>query len=95
VTPKFRTHKGVISPARFGPEQIQIQLVPRRQTETKPGNATKTASVWVVPTVGFLLGAPAPFSLAAIGIIVRNGYAETTPSPEKPTRQPLWKHPSG
>ena len=30
--------------------------------------------MWVALAVGFVLGAPTPFQLAAIGIMVRNGY---------------------
>jgi hypothetical protein len=31
-------------------------------------------SIWVAIAVGVLLGAPTPFSLAAIGTMVRHGY---------------------
>ena len=46
--------------------------------KSKAEDAMKTGSVWVTIAAGFLLGAPTPFSLAAIGIMVRNGYALPT-----------------
>ena len=46
--------------------------------KSKAEDAMKTGSVWVAIAAGFLLGAPTPFSLAAIGIMVRNGYALPT-----------------
>jgi len=37
--------------------------------------ALKRGSVWVALAVGVVLGAPTPFQLAAIGIMVRHGYS--------------------
>jgi hypothetical protein len=38
-------------------------------------DALKRGSVWVALGVGLVLGAPSPFQLAAIGIMVRHGYS--------------------
>jgi hypothetical protein len=37
--------------------------------------ALKRGSVWVALVVGLVLGAPSPFQLAAVGIMVRHGYS--------------------
>jgi hypothetical protein len=42
--------------------------------KTKAEEAMKQGSVWVAIVVGFVLGAPTPFSMAAIGIMVRHDY---------------------
>ena len=42
--------------------------------KSKAEEAMKRGSVWVAIAAGVVLGAPLPFSLAAVGIMVRNGY---------------------
>lgn len=42
--------------------------------KSKAEEALKRGSVWVAIVAGVVLGAPSPFSLAAVGIMVRNGY---------------------
>jgi len=46
--------------------------------KSKADEALKRGSVWVAIAVGVVLGAPSPFSLAAVGIMVRNGYSLPT-----------------
>jgi hypothetical protein len=46
--------------------------------KSKAEQALKRGSVWVAIVVGFVLGAPTAFSLAAIGTIVRHGYSLPT-----------------
>lgn len=43
--------------------------------KSKAEQAMKRGSTWVAIAVGFFLGAPTPFSLAAIGTMVRHGYS--------------------
>jgi len=43
--------------------------------KSKAESELKQGSVWVAIVVGVMVGAPTPFSLAAVGIMVRNGYA--------------------
>ena len=52
-----------------GRVQVKVQEV-----KTKAEEALRRGSVWVALAVGVVLGAPTPFQLAAIGIMVRNGY---------------------
>ena len=40
----------------------------------KAEEALNRGSVWVVIAAGVVLGAPSPFSLAAVGLMVRDGY---------------------
>lgn len=42
--------------------------------KSKAEDALKRGSVWAAIAAGVFLGAPSPFSLAAVGIMVRNGY---------------------
>jgi hypothetical protein len=42
--------------------------------KAKGEEALKRGSVWVAIAAGVILGAPTPFSLAAVGIMVRNDY---------------------
>jgi hypothetical protein len=42
--------------------------------KAKAEQAMKRGSVWAAIVAGVLLGAPSPFSLAAVGLMVRNGY---------------------
>jgi hypothetical protein len=42
--------------------------------KSRAEEALKRGSVWVAIVVGVVMGAQTPFSLAAIGIMVRNGY---------------------
>ena len=46
--------------------------------EAKAEEALKQGSVWMAILVGVFLGAPSPFSLAAVGLMVRNGYGLVT-----------------
>ena len=46
--------------------------------KSKAEEQLKRGSVWVAILVGVFLGAPSPFSLAAVGLMVRNGYALPT-----------------
>src|SRR5262249_15986132 len=46
--------------------------------KSKAEQAMKRGSAWVAVVVGFVLGAPTPFSLAAVGTLVRNGYGLPT-----------------
>ena len=46
--------------------------------KSKAEDAIKQGSVWMAILVGVFLGAPSPFSLAAVGISVRNGYGLLT-----------------
>ena len=48
------------------------------EVKSKAEEAMKQGSVWVAILVGVLLGAPSPFSLAAVGLMVRNGYGLLT-----------------
>jgi hypothetical protein len=50
--------------------QAKAEMVKSRAEE-----ALKRGSVWVALAVGLVLGAPTPFQLAAVGIMVRHGYA--------------------
>jgi hypothetical protein len=43
--------------------------------KSKASAALKRGSVWVAIVVGLMLGAPTPFSLAAVGTMVRNNYS--------------------
>jgi hypothetical protein len=43
--------------------------------KTKAEEALQRGSVWVAIAVGFVMGAPTPFQLAAIGVMVRHGYS--------------------
>jgi hypothetical protein len=52
-----------------GRVQVKVQGV-----KAKAEESLQRGSVWVALAVGFVLGAPTPFQLAAIGIMVRNGY---------------------
>jgi hypothetical protein len=52
-----------------GRAQVKVQSV-----KTKAEEALQRGSVWVALGVGLVLGAPTPFQLAAIGIMVKNGY---------------------
>src|SRR5271166_546115 len=52
-----------------GRVQVKVQSV-----KAKAEESLKRGSVWVALAAGFVLGAPTPFQLAAIGIMVRNGY---------------------
>ena len=49
---------------------VKVDAVKARATD-----AFDHGSVWVVIVAGVLLGAPSPFSLAAVGIMVRGGYS--------------------
>ena len=42
--------------------------------KSKADDALKRGSVWAAIAAGVVLGAPSPFSLAAVGLMVRNGY---------------------
>jgi len=42
--------------------------------KTRAEEALKRGSVWVAIAAGFVLGAPTPFGMAAIGTMVRNDY---------------------
>jgi hypothetical protein len=42
--------------------------------KSKAEEALQSGSVWVAIAAGVVLGAPTPFSLAAVGTMVRNGY---------------------
>lgn len=42
--------------------------------KSKAEEAIKQESVWAAIAAGAFLGAPSPFALAAVGIMVRNGY---------------------
>jgi len=44
------------------------------EAKAKAEAALKQGSVWMAILVGVFLGAPSPFSLAAVGLMVRNGY---------------------
>jgi len=55
--------------------QVKVQVV-----RTKAKEALRRGSVWVALAVGVVLGAPTPFQLAGIGIMVRNGYGLLTQS---------------
>jgi len=44
------------------------------EVKGKADEAMKSGSVWVAIVAGCLLGAPSPFSLGAVGIMVRDGY---------------------
>ena len=46
--------------------------------EAKAEEALKQGSVWMAILVGVFLGAPSPFSLAAVGLMVRNRYGLIT-----------------
>jgi hypothetical protein len=46
--------------------------------KVKAEAALKQGSVWMAILVGVFLGAPSPFSLAAVGLMVRNGYGLVT-----------------
>jgi len=46
--------------------------------KAKAEEALKQGSVWMAILVGVFLGAPSPFSLAAVGLMVRNGYGLVT-----------------
>ncbi|MBV9920167.1 MAG: GAP family protein [Pseudonocardia sp.] len=46
--------------------------------KSKAAESLTSGSVWVAIIVGFLLGTPSPFSLAAVGTMVRNGYTLPT-----------------
>jgi len=46
--------------------------------KAKADESLKRGSVWMAILVGVFLGAPSPFSLAAVGIMVRNGYSLPT-----------------
>jgi len=48
------------------------------EVKAKAEDAMKQGSVWVAILVGVFLGAPSPFSLAAVGLMVRNGYGLVT-----------------
>ena len=56
-------------------DRVKVKVA---DVKSKAEDALKQGSVWVAIAAGFLLGAPTPFSLAAIGIMVRNGYALPT-----------------
>jgi hypothetical protein len=48
------------------------------EVRSKTEDALKQGSVWVAILVGVFLGAPSPFSLAAVGHMVRDGYGLIT-----------------
>ena len=52
-------------------ERAQVKV---QDVKAKAEEALRRGSVWVALAVGLVLGAPTPFQLAAIGIMVRNGY---------------------
>ena len=49
-----------------------------QDVKAKAEEALKQGSVWMAILVGVFLGAPSPFSLAAVGLMVRNGYGLVT-----------------
>ena len=46
--------------------------------KAKAEESLKQGSVWMAILVGVVLGAPSPFSLAAVGLMVRDGYGLVT-----------------
>ena len=48
--------------------------VKAEEVKAKAEEAMQRGSVWVAILAGVLLGAPSPFSLAAVGFMVRDGY---------------------
>jgi len=49
-----------------------------QEVKVKAQEALKRGSVWVAIGAGVFLGAPSPYSLAAVGLMVRNGYGLPT-----------------
>ncbi|WP_426515617.1 GAP family protein [Diaminobutyricibacter sp. McL0618] len=49
--------------------QVKVAAV-----KAKASDALDRGSVWVAIVAGVLMGAPSPFSLAAVGLMVRGGY---------------------
>ena len=60
-------------PDAHGSIAVRAQ-VKAEAVKAKAEEAMKRGSVWVAILAGVLLGAPSPFSLAAVGFMVRDGY---------------------
>jgi len=56
-------------------ERVQVKAA---EVKSRADEAMQQGSVWVAILVGVFLGAPSPFSLAAVGLMVRNGYGLLT-----------------
>jgi hypothetical protein len=48
--------------------------VKAEEAKTKAQEALKRGSTWAAIAAGVVLGAPSPFTLGAVGVMVRNGY---------------------